>query len=167
MEEKILEITKESYNQEVRRSNSLLTKSDYLVKYITSTFVFINAILVLIMNNKLINPWINVFIYMVSGILLCRSLYLAVRVQILSKGVHFPTGMTLLNDIAKKYNDEKKTTTTQDMDMQIIFYYSRYIEELEVANNMKASILNKAYTWYLRTIIGITIMLFVLLILIA
>lgn len=167
MIEKIINITKESYNQELNRSNLLLTKSDYLVKYITSTFVFINALFVFLVSSKLVNTWYLAIMYAISGVLLCRDLYLAVRVQILTKVKFFPTGNTILQDIKSVYEKEKKQITPMKIDIDTVNYYSKFIEELENSNNKKANILNNAYNWYLGTIIFITFIFFVILLIIA
>lgn len=163
MIERILNITKESYTQELNRSNVLLKKSDYLIKYITSTFVFINALFVFLLNNQLIDTLGLAISYAISGILLCRDLYLAVRVQNLTKVKFFPTGNTILQDIKSNHQKEGKKITPMNLDVDTVNYYSEFTEALENSNNKKAEILNKAYNWYLSTIIIITVIFFIIL----
>ncbi|WP_288222527.1 hypothetical protein [uncultured Clostridium sp.] len=165
--EKIKSITQVSYEQEIARSKAILTKSDYLIKYITSTFVFMNAALVFLATSKLVSPWILVIVYMISGVVLCYSLYKALKVQILLKGLFFPTGKTIMKDISKQLNENSERITPLELDRDIILYYSNYTEELENSNNNRAKILNSAYKWYLSSIILITMHFFIILIIIA
>lgn len=164
---KVQIINEESYNQEIKRSSLLLTKSDYVIKYIMSTFVFVNALAVFLASTKLINAWILVIFYLISGSLLCYCLFLAIRVQILLKGEYFPTGDTLLNDIIKYIKDPKSHNIEIKLDRDLISYYSKYTCALEKANNERATILNSAYYYYLSSIGFISIMFFIMLIIIA
>lgn len=164
---KVQIINEESYNQEVKRSSLLLTKSDYVIKYIMSTFVFVNALLVFLTSTKLVNAWLLVLFYLVSGSILCYCLFLAVRVQILLKGEYFPTGETILNDIKKDMNSSGQRFSEIRLDRDLIRYYSEYTSKLEEANNDRARILNSAYYYYLGSIGFIFIMFFIMLVIIA
>ena len=164
---KVQIINEESYNQEIKRSTLLLTKSDYVIKYIMSTFVFINALLAFLVTSKIINIWILVVFYLISGCLLCSCLYLAVKVQILLKGEYFPTGETILNDIKKDIQSSGEIPNPIRLDRDLIRYYSTYTTKLEEANNERATILNQSYKFYLASILFIFSMFFIILIVIA
>lgn len=162
----ILDTTIISYKQETERSNLLLTKSDYLVKYITSTFVFLNAISVLMITNNMINKMIIVFMYLIVGVALCMALVKAVSAQILLKGKYFPTAGDILNGIVEKgeFDDDKiKKKLIKDK----LGYYTQYTKELESANNERAKKINIAYKIYIGGVVGIVVGIMMIMIIIA
>ncbi|GAB6156608.1 hypothetical protein JCM17380_53620 [Desulfosporosinus burensis] len=99
MLDKVLEISKVSYEQENDRSKQLLTKSDYLIKYISSITIFVNIFLPLAFANKIISLKILILMYVLISIPLIFSLFYSVRVQILKPGKFFPTGKRVLEEI--------------------------------------------------------------------
>lgn len=163
--ERTLDIVKESYNQENNRAKALLTKSDYIIKYITSTFVFVNAMVLILINNKMVNLVILVILYFIVGAMLCFSLYNAVKAQALLDVAYFPTGDTILKDLAKLDNEQENLSIYLSRD--IISYYSQYIEKLEEANNKRAKILKQAYGIYNSSVIVITLLIFIIILIIA
>lgn len=163
--DEILRVTIKSYDQETNRSSLLLTKSDYLIKYITATFVFINAISAFLIANKVISSCVIVIGNIAIGAILCFSLYFAVNVQLFVRGNYFPTGMEIFRAIKNKYNADKIEKTPLDLRMDTIKYYSDYIDNLEKSNNKKAEMLNSAYKVYLIGVVCITLFFFIILIL--
>lgn len=79
--DQLLEIAKISSEQERDRTQNLLVKSDYLVKYITATFVFLNAIYVFLLKLDVVKPIWIVLLYVVPGILLCVAMWNAIKAQ--------------------------------------------------------------------------------------
>lgn len=127
---KILDISKESYNQEINRSNNLLTKSDYLIKYISATFVFINAIFVFLATNRVLNLFILAGVYLIISEILCWSLFLAVRAQVLKKALYFPTGNTVIDEIKDEWNSDGIENNEITLTNKTINYYSDFVNIL-------------------------------------
>jgi hypothetical protein len=166
----LIEITKvaqESYKQEKDRASLLLTKSDYIIKYVTATFVFINALCALLIANKVVPLTLVCILYLIVGILLCISLSLSIKAQLLVKGEYFPTGVDILSEMKQNYDKNGHEKSLVDLKFDTLKYLDKYTKALEAANNDKAKTLNKAYRAYLSGIISITIIFFILCVIIA
>lgn len=161
---KILDITQESYKQENSRASNLLTKSDYLIKYVTGAFALINVIFVFIAVNKLINLWSIGICYLIIAITMLFCMIYSIRAQILKLGKYFPSGKQILLDIVKKYKEEVVEYNDQKMINETIIYYSEYIEQLEIVNNDRADLINKSYKLFLVSIIEIIVTFFMFII---
>lgn len=167
MMDDILAIAKESYNQECNRNNNLLTKSDYLMKYIAATFMFINAVCVFLVTNKLLPPVIICIYYLLVSIVLMMATWWAICAQNLQKLEFFPTGETVLDDIKKKYEDCKEEKTSLDIRIDLIKYYGKYVEAAIITNNRRACFLEKSYYAIMVGLVCITLGFFIFLILLA
>jgi hypothetical protein len=164
---KVLEISDESYRQERERSNNLLTKSDYIIKYISTAFVFTNAIFALLASNKVIKIGILAVLYILIAVTFCISLYYAVRAQVLRKAKYYPTGNTIIKELESDF--EKKPVMPTDITMlnKLINYSSDYIEELQKVNDDRAKLINIAYKSYLVSISLISLSFIAIMIIIA
>lgn len=163
----IIKVAQESYKQEQDRALLLLNKSDYIIKYVTATFVFVNALCALLITNKVIPLTIVCILYLIVGISLCVSLSLSIKAQLLVKGKFFPTGVDILEGMNKEYQTSGLEKSLSDLKFDTIKYYDEYTKSLEGANNDKAKTLNKAYHTYLFSVICITLIFFVLCVIIA
>ena len=166
----IVEITNvaiESYKQEQNRESILLTKSDYVIKYITATFVFVNAICALLITNEVIPTIIVCVMYFIVGASLCVSLAYSIRAQLLVKGEFFPTGVDVLNGMQEEYKKNGTEKSVCDLKMDTIKYYDNYTKTLQKANDDKAKKLKIAYRIYLNSVICIMVIFFVLCVIIA
>lgn len=164
MLDKVLEISKVSYEQENDRSKQLLNKSDFLIKYISSITIFVNIFLPLAFTNKIINLTVLILIYFVISIPLILSLFFAIRVQILKPVKFFPLGKRVIDEIK---NNRNAWNTTLKIKNRFILYYSSSTEELQVSNDHRAKILKVAYKQYLSGIIILVVAVLIIMILVA
>lgn len=162
----IMKISVESYKQEKDRAALLLTKSDYLNKYITATFVFVNAFCAFLLTNSAVSKIAICIVYPLIGMFLCISLFLSTKAQVLLKGKFFPTGMDIWEGMKK---EAEQGTEKNELSLRLdsIIYYNEYTKALEEANNSKAKILNWAYKTYLFGTIGLTIGFFIICLIVA
>lgn len=162
--ERILKISKTSYEQEVDREKQLLTKSDYLIKYISVIFGFINIFLPLIFKYEVINLYILIIMYVITTIPLIITLYYSIKSQSLKKAVFFPTGKSMLEKLKTEMNNYCRDDKLINKE---ILYYSNSTEELQKSNDKRSNILKRAYTNYFVSIMVIALMIFILMIIIA
>jgi hypothetical protein len=106
-------------------------------------------------------------LYLIVGILLCISLSLSIKAQLLVKGEYFPTGVDILSEMKQNYDKNGHEKSLVDLKFDTLKYLDKYTKALEAANNDKAKTLNKAYRAYLSGIISITIIFFILCVIIA
>lgn len=163
----VLLTTKVSQEQEKVRADNLLTKTDYIIKYISATFVLINAIFVFLAANKIINLFLVSAIYISISIPLCYSLFFAVRAQVLKNVKYFPTGNDEIISLRDFYDKENRMPSEIEMKNRTLNYYSEYIKSLESANNARSNLINTAYKSYLASIFLISLGLITVLIIIA
>lgn len=164
--DEILKVAIESSNQEKERSQILLTKSDYLMKYIAAMFVFVNAVCVFIMSNSNVSAWIVCIYYFLVGMSFLFSVCFTIKAQTLLKCVFFPTGQDIFSNMLLKYN-EGNTLTSQDLRIDTIKYYSNYTKSLQVANDNRAKLIDKGYNAFFIGTIVITGGLFLIMVIIA
>jgi energy-coupling factor transporter transmembrane protein EcfT len=162
--EKVLQISKVSYGQEVDRSKQLLAKSDYLIKYLSTIFVFVNIFLPLAFKYNIINLKVLAFIYFAISVPLIFSLFLSIKSQRLRLGMFFPTGKYLLEEM--KRNQDKFNTEIK-MKNKSILYYSTSTETLQKTNDERAKNLKAAYTSYFSSIIILAVAIFSIMIIVA
>lgn len=155
----IFNITQEAYKQEQERIKSLNLKADNLTRYISIYLVMLNAIVLLIFKYAVLNIFIAVMAYVLVFIPSIISLFLATRVQSLSKISRFPDGYLL--DERTKDNDD----FDNDIDWIIltITEYNKAIKVLECDNDNKAKYIKWAYVMYDLAIVLMTIMSFTIL----
>lgn len=157
-----LEMSKTSYNQENERSKQLLNKSDYLIKYISAIFIFVNIFLPLAFSNSIINLVALSIMYFLISAPLIFSLFYAVRAQILKPGDFFPLGEKILLKI--KNREYKKLFKIRS---RHIMYYSKSTEKLQSSNDDRAKLLKKAYWSYIFSVCMLAIIILIIMILIA
>lgn len=160
----VLRVAKESYKQELDRSNKLLAKSDYVIKYVTSILVFINAIMVLMMNAVIVDKLWIIGGYIVNSIILLVSLIYAVRTQNLVQVEFFPLGETLLQDLNSYYEQNNKLYTSQEMLNDEVMYYSESVKKLSEVNDARADFLKKAYYFFVGGMVAIVVTLVITLV---
>lgn len=163
IQEEILCVAKTSAAQEENRLNILLKKSDFLMKYISATFVIINAICVFIATNTDIAPFLIFLYYVINGMLLLLSTYHTINAQTLVKSYFFPSGQDILNGIKKEISSlcliKVKTDT--------IKYYTDYTNSLKESNDNRANKLNNAYKCFILGTVSITVGFLLLILFIA
>lgn len=163
MLDKVLEISKVSYDQENDRSKQLLNKSDFLIKYISAITIFVNIFLPLAFANKIINLTILILMYFSISIFLISSLFFSIRVQILKPGKFLPTGKRVLEEI-KNNNGLHSDLNIKN---RFIMYYSSSTEALQESNDDRAKILKSAYKHYITSMIILVVAILVIMILVA
>ena len=159
MIEQLKDVTTTAMNQEEQRSKQLLTKSDYLEKYTTGIFAFINALCVFLMKTSGVCKIYLELLYLVPGILLCVALIFALLAQRISKTLRFPIGSEEAKKLISQFDEENKIITHEQYNMQIINYYSRYVDALNKADNIKAVMLIIAYILIISSIISIVVIM--------
>lgn len=143
--DQLLEIAKISSEQERDRTQNLLVKSDYLVKYITATFVFLNAIYVFLLKLDVVKPIWIVLLYVVPGILLCVAMWKAIKAQELVDVKFFPTGSDVIQGMVNRWKKTQEETSAQSLKLDKISYYREYTDSLKTANDAKAMVLQSVY----------------------
>ena len=164
MLDKVLEISKISYDQENDRSKQLLNKSDFLIKYISTISIFVNIFLPLAFTNKIINLTILILMYFIISIPLISSLFYSIRVQILKPGKFFPTGKRILEEIK---NNGDSLNSDIKIKNRFIMYYSSSTEVLQKSNDKRAKILKTAYWQYVTSIIILVVAVLIIMIIVA
>lgn len=160
---RVLEITKESYKQECDRSGKILTKSDYIIKYVTTILVFINAIMVFMISNMINNKELIIAVYIVNSIILIISLTCAINAQSLLKVNFFPTGKVILSDLNNYSQQNSELYSPTEMLKDEVLYYSNCIESLEEVNKKRAKYLKCAYVFFIFAMCTLVITLVILL----
>lgn len=163
----ILSCAVESSKQEMSRSNILLAKSDYLMKYISAAFVIVNAICAFAISREFIPAAIVCVYYLLTGLLLLISMVITIQVQTLLKVEYFPTGTQILEGMAEKWESDKEVYSILNLQIDNIKYYSQYTESLKEANDDRAKKLKQAYKCFMYATVGMAIGFLVFLILIA
>lgn len=143
--DQLLEIAKISSEQERDRAQNLLVKSDYLVKYITATFVFLNAICAFLLKLELTKPIWVVLLYVIPGILLCLAMWKAIKAQELVDVKFFPTGSDVIKGMVDRWNQTQEETSAKSLKLDKISYYREYTDSLKKANDAKAKVLQSVY----------------------
>lgn len=162
--DEVLDISKVSYDQENDRSRQLLTKSDYLIKYIFAITIFVNIFLPLAFANKIINLTALILMYVFISIPLILSLFFSIRVQILKPGKFFPVGKRVLEEIK---NSGDALNSDLKIKNRFILYYSSSTNELQESNDTRAKILKTAYKQYILSIVILVSIILVIMILVA
>ena len=152
--EGILETARISSEQEYQRSQLLLTKSHYLVTYVTGTFVFLNAFCLFLLKLKTAPGFMVLALYAVPSIALCGALWQAVSAQSLVRVEYFPTGQEIIQGIIDK-NKKNITVTALDHLGDRIIFYSKYTDSLKEANDKRAGILKSVYRLFIGAVISI------------
>lgn len=163
----ILSCAVESSKQEMSRSNILLAKSDYLMKYISATFVIVNAVCAFAISREFIPAAIVCVYYLLIGILLLISMVITIQVQTLLKVEYFPTGTQILEGMAERWESDKEVYSILNLQVDNIKYYSQYTESLKEANDDRAKKLKQAYKCFVYATVGVAIGFLIFLILIA
>lgn len=164
LEDEILTVSKTSAAQEENRSEILLKKSDYLMKYISATFVIINALCVFAVTQTSISSCFIFIYYIVTGISLLLSTFFTINAQTLVESKFFPTGQDVLKSI--QHNSNKPYTLSKSK-TDTIKYYSKYTEALKNSNDKRAKSIKRAYRYYFVGIFFITVGSFLMIVLIA
>ncbi len=162
--DKILEVSKTSYDQESERNKQLLTKSDYLIKYISAIFIFINIFLPLAFQNKIVNLKVLVFMYIFVCIPVLICLFFCIRAQVLRSCSFFPTGKETILEMKKNSQDFNSEIKIKN---KHISYFSSSTKSLEESNNTRSELLKKAYWAYFSSIGAVFFIIFIIMILIA
>lgn len=165
--DEILKCSEESSKQEFERSQILLKKSDYLMKYISASFVIANAVSGFAVARNFVPDGIVCIYYLIVGILLLIGMTSAIKAQTLLEVNFFPTGMQILEGMVKKKVDEDKVYSLQDIKIDSIKYYSKYTDSLKTANDERAKIIKQGYRSFTYATIGLAVGFFVFLVLIA
>lgn len=168
LKETILSISKESAAQEERRSEVILKKSDFLMKYISAIFVIINAVCIFAITHTSIKP-IFVFVYYIAtGLCLLISMFFTINAQTLVQAKFFPTGQDILKTIQHNSKDPSNPTYTfQKSKVDAIKYYGKYTDSLQKTNDKRAKSLKRAYSCFFVGIFCVTIGSFIMIVLIA
>ena len=167
LRESILSVAIESATQEEKRAEILLKKSDFLMKYISATFVIINALCILYVSNTSIELGFICLYYFATGFSLLISMFFTIRAQILAQAKFFPTGQDIFLSIQHNYNDSNKPYTYTKSKTDAIKYYSKYTNSLNEVNNKRAKHLKNAYSFFIVSVFCIIIGSFVMIVLIA
>lgn len=168
LKETILSISKESAAQEERRSEVILKKSDFLMKYISAIFVIINAVCIFAVTHTSIKPFFVFAYYIVTGLCLLISTLFTVNAQTLVQANFFPTGQVILKKIQQDFKDSSKPQYTfQKSKVDAIKFYSKYTDSLQETNDKRAKSLKKAYGCFFLGVLGVTIGSFIMIVLIA
>lgn len=157
--DKIIDIAKISYDQELDRHKQLLNKSDKLIKYISAIFAIINIIFPMTLKYSYIDKRGLLILYFIINIPLILSLYWCIKVQKLRDVNFFPTGDTIIAQLKTKFME---FNTLNKMKNKIISYYSKSTDSLFYANENISDWLNRAHNSYLISLIIIIISIIIL-----
>lgn len=157
--DKITDISKFSYDQEMDRHKQLLNKSDNLIKYISTLFVIVSVIFPFALNNKILSVWVMLFIYLFICTPVILSLYFSIKVQKLRDVRIFPTGDKVIGLLKE---NPAELGTIDKIKNKIISYYSAASDSLEKCNNDMSIWLRNSHNFYLLSLVFIIISMVIL-----
>lgn len=157
--DKIIDVAKISYDQELDRHRQLLNKSDNLIKYISAIFAIINIIFPMALKYNYVDKGGLLIIYFIINIPLILSLYWCIKVQKLKDVIFFPTGDAVIMQLKTRFTE---FNTLNKMKNKIISYYSKSTDSLFSANENISDLLNRAHNSYLISLIIMIISIIIL-----
>lgn len=152
LSDNMLEIVKsiaaDSMQQEKDRAELIKSKSENLVKYVSATIGVANTIVVFMLDRKVIEIKALFWIAILVDFPLLLSLIMAVAAQIMLKGLYYPSGIGVIQDLIK----DGREKTNADFEIYRLKCMKEFTSSLCVANDKRAKCIKWSYVFYLFSI---------------